>query len=95
MRLEYGQLFDSVAALLYRDDPIGINFNDNPDEYEPEAEAILPRLNACRSAATVQQAVHEEFVRWFGADNAGSKERYEQVAAEIWQLWQERLAGPK
>jgi hypothetical protein len=95
MRLEYGQLFDSVAALLYRDDPIGINFNDNPDEYEPEAETILPRLNACRSAADVQQVVHEEFVRWFDGDTAGPEERYERVAAEIWQLWLEHLAGRK
>jgi hypothetical protein len=32
LRDTYGNLFDSVAALLFRHDPIGINFDDNSDE---------------------------------------------------------------
>lgn len=46
LRVEYGNLFDSVAALLFRHDPVGINFDENTDEYQPEAETILPRLRA-------------------------------------------------
>jgi hypothetical protein len=92
IRARYGELFDSVVALLFRHDPIGVNFGDNinPDEYEPEAETILPRLNRCSSSNDVLEAVHQEFVRWFGEDTAGTQERYVQVAAEIWQLWQKR-----
>jgi hypothetical protein len=67
LRTEYGELFDSLAALLYRHDPIGINFQDNTDEYELEAETIVPRLHSCRSADDVLQVVHGEFVRWFDA----------------------------
>ena len=37
LRAEYGELFDSTAALLFRDDPVGINFEVNPDEYQSEA----------------------------------------------------------
>jgi hypothetical protein len=55
LRAEYGELFDSRAALLYRHDPIGINFEDNTDEYEPEAETILPRLRSCHSVNDVLQ----------------------------------------
>lgn len=41
LRAEYGELFDSMAALLFRHDPIGINFDgENTDEYEPEVETI-------------------------------------------------------
>ena len=29
LRAEYGDLFDSTAALLFRHDPIGINFEEN------------------------------------------------------------------
>jgi len=49
LRAEYREIFDSVAALLYRRDPIGINFSGDAstDEYEPEAEIILPRLRSC------------------------------------------------
>jgi hypothetical protein len=42
LKAEYGELFDSVTALLLRHDPIGIDFKVNPDEYEPETRTILP-----------------------------------------------------
>jgi hypothetical protein len=32
LKAEYGDLFDSVADILFRHDPIGINFEDNLDE---------------------------------------------------------------
>ncbi|HET9363783.1 MAG TPA: hypothetical protein VFP71_02235 [Candidatus Angelobacter sp.] len=86
LRNEYGNLFDSLAALLFRHDPVGISFV--ADEYEPEAGTILPRLRNCESARDVQRVVHEEFVRWFNADIAGPEERYTDIASEIWRLWQ-------
>ena len=94
LKAEYGALFDSMAALLYRHDPIGINFDfdDNKDEYESEAGTILPRMSGCRSVDDVLQVVHEEFVRWFDRGTAGPPEHYEKVASEVWQLWQGHLA---
>jgi len=92
LRAEYGELFDSMAALLYRHDPIGINFEVNTDEYASEAETILPKLRSCRSADDVLQAVHAEFVRWFDFDTAGPPEHYKEIASEVWQLWQGYLA---
>jgi hypothetical protein len=96
LRAEYGELFDSTAALLFRHDPIGINFDgENTDEYEPEVETILPRLRSCHSAEDVLQVVHEEFVRWFDSGTAGSPERYQEIASEIWRLWQAHQSNPK
>jgi hypothetical protein len=96
LRGEYDRLFDSIAALLYRNDPIGINCEDNADEYEPEAETILPRLRSCHSANDALHVVHEEFVRWFDSDTAGPPDHYKKVASEVWQLWLGHLAdGPK
>jgi hypothetical protein len=94
LRAEYGKLFDSVATLLFRRDPIGMIFerDTNTDEYEPEAETILPLLRSCRSVDDVLRVVHGEFVRWFDAGTAGPQERYKGIALEIWQLWQEHLA---
>src|ERR1700739_1349374 len=87
LKAEYGKLFDSVAALLYRHDPVGINFEDNADEYEPEARTILPRLNSCPSADDVLHVVHAEFVRWFDSATARPPEHYKKIASEVWQLW--------
>jgi len=88
LKEQYGALFDSVAALLFRHDPIGIAFeNPNADEYEPETGTILPRLRRCESHADALRAVHEECVRWFDADIAGPEERYSEIASEIWQMW--------
>ena len=71
LKATYGELFDAVAAVLFRSDPIGISFETNLDEYASEAGTILPRLKTCESADDVLRVVHEEFVRWFFADTAG------------------------
>src|SRR6266704_494248 len=87
LKAEYGELFDSVAALLFRHDPAGVNFEINPDEYQTEAGTILPRLRGCQSEDEVRQVIHEEIVRWFDAATAGPEERYGEIASEVWQLW--------
>jgi hypothetical protein len=74
----------SLEELLYRHDPIGIAFGDNPDEYAGEAAAIAARLRETASVEDVQLVVHEEFVRWFDAETAGPVSRYGTIAEEIW-----------
>jgi hypothetical protein len=87
VRDRYGKLFDEVSALLFRHDPIGINFDTNADEYDPEARTILLRLSECGSEADVLRVVLEEFRRWFGDDIREDSGCYKPIAAEIWQLW--------
>src|SRR5438128_12033932 len=86
LRAEYGELYDRVSAILFDEDPIGINFEFNTDEYEPEVDTILPRLTSCRSREHVRAVVHEEMVRWFEPASAGPAERYATIAARIWAL---------
>lgn len=76
-----------LEALLFRHDPIGINFEDNTDEYRAEAETITLRRDEVRSLQDAQRVVHEEFVRWFDASTAGRPERYASVARELWAVW--------
>ncbi len=85
IRAEYGVLFDEVSEILFEADPVGINFETNTDEYEPEVGTILPRLVECHSSTDVRRVVHEEFVRWFDADIAGPIENYTEIADQIWQ----------
>ena len=76
-------------SLRDRHDPIGINFEDNTDEYDPEAGTILPRLRRDLSVEKTTGIVHEEFVRWFERKTAGSRERYSPIAAEIMTAYQQ------
>jgi hypothetical protein len=90
LKAEYGGLFDSIAEILFRHDPICINFEVNTDEYYPEVRTILPRLKACHSADDVLTVMYEEFQRWFTSDLAGASEDYRRVAEEVWSVWQNR-----
>ncbi|MBC3767461.1 hypothetical protein H8B19_16405 [Neptunicella marina] len=73
---------------MFKHDPIGINFEDNTDEYDPEAGTVIPRLPSCKSADDVVTVLHEEFNYWFGADTAGNRSRYKELGTEIWSIWQ-------
>jgi hypothetical protein len=84
----YGSLYADVSRLLREADPIGLIAMGAPaDEYDPEVSTILPRLREARAAVDVQRIVHEEFVRWFGADLVGSFTDYTEVAEKIWGTW--------
>jgi hypothetical protein len=87
VKKKYGFLFDTVTALLFQSDPIGINFDDNTDEYEPETGTILPRLVGAKSVDDVQTIVYEEFCRWFDPEGAGSHDAYREVSVKIWDAW--------
>jgi hypothetical protein len=88
LRQRYGDLFDVVASILFDADPIDINYETNTDEYEPEAGTILPRLNEASTVDDVARIVHEEFLHWFGAEEADAVQNYQPVAARIWEAWQ-------
>src|SRR5262249_43519213 len=92
LRADYRHLCDEVESLLFRHDPMGINFETNTDEYDPEVGTILPRLRSCNCGEDVCRVTHEEFVRWFG-DDAGPSERYSRIGEEIWVLYQQFLSA--
>ena len=73
-----------LEAVLFEADPIGLDFEDNTDEYRSEAQTILLRLHEAASKEGVRRIVHEEFVAWFDDRMAGPPERYEQIARTIW-----------
>ena len=83
----YASLVAELALVFFVFDPMGINFGDNTDEYEPEVGTVLPRLRSASSAEDVARILQEEFGRWFG--DAGQPEHYRQLARETWRLWQE------
>jgi hypothetical protein len=88
LRAEYRRWLGELSAILFRLDPIGLNFEENTDEYDHEAGTILPRLRGCGSVADVDRVVHEELTRWFAPDLADRARNRAQLAEEIWSWWQ-------
>lgn len=83
-------MFERMSALFCRFDPVGLNYETNTDEYEPEVGTILPRLAACGSAEEMHHVVYEEFCHWFSPEVAGSPDQYQALSVALWALWQER-----
>jgi hypothetical protein len=79
-------LFRKVAEILFKHDLMGIDYEVNTNEYEPEAGTIIPQLENCSNAIEVRKVIYEEFIRWF-YDDVGSESEYTVVAAEIWDVW--------
>jgi hypothetical protein len=88
IRHEFRALFDALSELLFEADPIGINFETNTDEYEPEVGTIIPRLKQAQSEGDVLRIIHEEFCTWFGVETAGPIEAYGSIASKVWAEWQ-------
>ena len=86
LKKRYRGIYDRISSILFRIDPMGINFEDNTDEYDPETDTILPRLGDCNSTDDVRVVVVEEFRKWFDADmvNSGNRIHFDKIAAEIW-----------
>jgi hypothetical protein len=71
---------------------MGINFDENTDEYEPETGTILPRLAGAKSVDDVQTIIYAEFCRWFGEVEAG--ENYKNVSAKVWDACEQHFRRP-
>lgn len=83
---EYVRLRRTVATILYNHDPIGLaSAGAPPDEYAPEAGTILARARRARTVEELRRIVHREFVSWFDPQLAGSEERYDRVALDVWE----------
>ena len=83
LKRAYRGAFERLNDILFAEDPVGLDFEGNTDEYEPEVGTILPRLRECGAVEDVRRVVHEEFVRWFDSA-AGPAELYQVIAERIW-----------
>ena len=84
LRSEFGDLYERVSAILFKEDPGGVNFEINPDEYESEVDLILPRLPSCSSVADVQGVVYDVLLKMFDEETVKAPNRLERIAGLIW-----------
>ncbi len=84
LRRKYKTLYDDLANILFRYDPIHIA--SRRDEYEPEVGRILAGAKDVRSVAELMDVIHSVFVGMFDRSTAGDRARYEPIARELWAL---------
>lgn len=85
-RARYQALRAAVERVVNEADPVGLLEGGAPaDEYSPELGTIVPRVAKAQSVEEVTTVLHEEFVRWFGGDNASPRDAYDTAAAKIWE----------
>jgi len=75
---------ETISKLLFEKDPIGINYENNTDEYDSEAVMIFQKLNKCRSVEDVKTLVYQVFVDQFDKEIAGPIEHYADIAEELY-----------
>jgi hypothetical protein len=83
LRGEFPALFDDLSSLFFEVDPMGLNFEVNPDEYAAEVGTILPRVMNASAAAEIVPVLQEEFQRWFGICPGIGRATYEELAAGV------------
>jgi hypothetical protein len=81
-----GKLLNDVSEILFKYDPIGINFDTNIDEYDSEAEQIFKQLGVANSVNDLTKIIHIVFIEMFTKEVARDKSLYQPIAEEIWKL---------
>ena len=79
------ELVRELTAVLFQADPIGLNFEQNVDEYAAEAASIVARVTDDAERADVRRVVVEEFAHWFGEEYIGlpALDRAAEAVAEL------------
>lgn len=85
LKREYKALYAELAQAFFEVDPVGVNFDENTDEYELEVGTVLPRLKSAKSAADVYTILVEEFTFWF--EGSFDPKRLAVLSERVWRIW--------
>ncbi len=85
--IKQAQIAAKVNALLFDADPMRLNFGDNTDEYQIEADHIVEMLHTAQSANEVTDMVFQVFSACFGNEVTPRKETFSPVATKIWLVY--------
>jgi hypothetical protein len=86
LKRRYKALFAELTIAFFEVDPVGINFEENTDEYEAEVGTVLPRLTDAHSVDDVNQILREEFRFWFDRFSYDQR-RLAELAERVWAIW--------
>ena len=90
LQKEYGAFYRAVSDILFRHDPMELDKRRNTGDYDRAIDVLLSRIGEAEHPAAMQDLLFEVFQADFGAENCGSRERYEAAASEIWKAYERR-----
>ena len=84
---QYGPMIDACSQAMHESHLLGIDSSILPlDEFDSEAEDVVPRLAGCMSLAAVRVVLHEEVGRAFDGALTVPAEVMDGLAAKLWRL---------
>lgn len=83
--MKYNKLIIELRSVFNKFDPIGIQEDENFDEYNPEIKAILSKTRKGMNMVQLQELIYNVFVSWFDEETAGNKEEYENLTREVYE----------
>ena len=93
LQKEYGTFYRAVRDILFRHNPMELDGKHNTGDYDPEVDVLLSRIREAQQPGALRDLLFEVFVADFGAENCGTKERYDAPASEIWKAYERHLAA--
>jgi hypothetical protein len=92
IRNQHPLLLKEVSSILFESDPMCLNFDNNVDEYDPEAVSIISELSEAQSPEDVADIVIVQFRNWFDCDLSPYKDndKFTRMSKRIWLAWCER-----
>jgi hypothetical protein len=76
----------------YHHNPMELDGDHNTGDYDPEVDVLLSRIREAENLSALQELLFEVFLADFGAENCGSRERYDVAASEIWKAYERHRA---
>jgi len=81
--------YNEISKILFKYDPINLNFESNTDEYDSEADYIVIRFQEMKSVEELEAMIKEVFIQMFDEKLANTQhalDAYKPIASEIWAL---------
>ena len=88
LQKEYGAFYRTVSDILFRHDPMELDRRRNTGDYDHLVDVLLLRVSEAEHLTAMQELLFEIFQADFGAENCGSRERYDVAASEIWKAYE-------
>ncbi|HXB74515.1 MAG TPA: hypothetical protein VNY05_40140 [Candidatus Acidoferrales bacterium] len=88
LQKEYGTFYRAVSDILFRHNVMDLDGKHNTGDYDREVDLLLLRIGEAENLEMLQGILYQVFVNAFGEENCGSRDRYNDSAAEIWKAYE-------
>lgn len=83
---KYNLLINELQKIFNKCDPIGIYYEENNDEYDPEIQSILTKIKIGMDKSQLYELIYREFVYWFDKETVGEKKDYDSLTEEVYKI---------